>query len=947
MTYEDLQVENRRLQRRIQELEAELARLQAGKHQVFCGSLPIPCADVQKMTAGEKEKELQRRLDLFRNLFRGREDVYAQRFVNKSGKAGYQPACRNRWSVGCKEQSFRCHACPHRDLIPLDEQVIRRHLHKDASEKEVVGIYPILEDNTCYFLCADFDDKSCTQGYKKDALSYVRVCKDWNIPAYIERSRSGNGAHVWMFFSEPVSAAKARKLGFSVLSAVMEENVRVEMKSYDRFFPNQDFLPKGGFGNLVALPLQGLARKGGNSVFVDENFVPFSNQWDVLATVLKVSDAEVSAILSQHNVQLDISSSTEVTPWETPKPIRISFEDFQSPVKMIRANGLYISLSCVSGKAIRHLKGLATFRNPKYYELLNARKPVYHTPSLVSRFEISDEYLRLPRGCEDAVIELLQRNFSTWEIEDKSCLGKPIDAEFNGALRREQEEALRQMLAYDSGVLAATTAFGKTVTATGLMARRKVNTLVLVPSRSLLGQWKNEIERFLTIRTLASEDSTKTKRRKKTPSPVGVIDGTKNTRTGIIDIAVFNSALTKDGVKPFVREYGMVIADECHHTAAIGYERVLQYTTARYVYGLSATPTRQDGMTPIIFMQCGPIRYVSDAKVQMAGQSFSRILIPRFTPYRALEEKANALQHLSDLTRDKARNEMIVKDVADNLKEGRNPIVLTKRKEHIDILADMLRPLCENVICLTGTASAKEKRKAMDKLQKTPETEPLVIVATGNYVGEGFNCPRLDTLFIALPVAYPNIVQQYTGRLHREVKGKKEVRVYDYIDIHVPVLANMYGKRLKHYAPIGYSLQTEEILRTEPQNIVYGREDYLAAFIEDVDAAKSSVVIACDTLQYMKNQLAKAMQALNTRGAECRILVQKTSDRDHDFSFMGIRVVQESGPNIRAAIIDRSILWFGSIDLAGSRHREEDHVMRINAPAVASEILGYLLDEKE
>lgn len=939
MTYEELIAENQRLRERIRELEQENARLKGLDAHVL-SEPETPVYGLRRaMNEEEREEELQRRVALFRSLFRGREDVYARRFVSRDGRSGYSPVCKNRWTEGCNK---RCEGCSIREFALLDDAAIRRHLHKDATETDVIGMYPILEDNTCFFLCADFDDKNCEHGYRDDVLSYVHVCKEWGIPAYIERSRSGNGAHVWIFFSEPIMAAKARKLGFAILSAAMEDNVRMEMKSYDRFFPNQDFLPKGGFGNLVALPLQGLAKHNGNSLFVDEDFVPYKHHWTVLASVQKLSGTEVSIILSQHDSRLELSSSSDTKPWETPKPDRLSFEDFDGPVKLIRANGIYVPLKSVSGKVIRHLKGLASFRNPKYYELLNARKPLYNTPSLVCCYEMNDDYLMLPRGCEDAVVNLIQSNFSAWEEDNQTNPGRKIDVEFSGELRPEQEEAVQRMLASNNGVLAATTAFGKTVTAIGMIARRRMNTLVLVHSRALLEQWKKECERFLVINEPEPEKK-KGRGRKKAYSHIGILDGSQNTLHGIIDVAVFNSALTETGVKPFVRDYGMVIADECQHSAALGYERVLKYVNASYVYGLSATPTRQDGMTPIVFMQCGPIRFKSDAKAQMVRQSFSRVLVPRFTAYRALEEKT-ALQYLGDLAKDKARNELIINDVIAELNQGRTPIILTKRKDHIQLLADMLRPHCKNVIILMGTGSTKEKRLAMQRLENIPADESMVIVATGKFVGEGFNYPRLDTLFIALPVAYPNIVQQYTGRLHRDYEGKTEVRVYDYIDIHVPSLANMYGKRLKCYAPIGYAQQVSDALEPNPQNIVFGPLDYLVALVEDVESAKSSVMLSCDTLQYVKGPLARAMQALCLRGVECSVFVRKSSARDADFSRAGVKVIQRASRVLRAAIIDRSRLWFGSIELAGDRHNADDSVMRANAPAIASEMLGYLLE---
>ena len=413
MTYEELLAENLRLRERILELEQENARLKGYGSSLLCEPEPPQYSSGRMQPDRNRDAEIQRRLNIFRGLFRGRDDVFAQRFVSKAGKAGYQPACKNRWSPGCIEHKHKCEGCPFREFIPLDETAFRRHLDKDAKESDVIGIYPILEDNTVYFLCADFDDKNCEHGYQEDVLSYVHICKEWGIPAYIERSRSGKGAHVWIFFDEPILAADARRLGFAIIGAAMESNVRLDMKSYDRFLPNQDFLPKGGFGNLIALPLQGMARKCSNSVFVDDDFEAYQDQWSLLSSARKLAGSEFKAILTNHAYQIELSSSSEAKPWETPKPDRISFEDFQSPVKLIKANGVYVPIKSVSGKVLRHLKGLASFRNPKYYELLNARKPLYHTPSLVSCYEMTEDYLKLPRGCEDAVIELLQSNFGT------------------------------------------------------------------------------------------------------------------------------------------------------------------------------------------------------------------------------------------------------------------------------------------------------------------------------------------------------------------------------------------------------------------------------------------------------------------------------------------------------------------------------------------------------
>ena len=820
MTYAELLADNQRLRKRIIELEQENARLK-GRYEPLLPESKSPTLESHKsLTEEEKEIELRRRVNLFRSLFRGREDVYAQRFVTKDGKRGYQPVCRNRWSIECKAHKYKCEGCAHRDLVPLDDS----SLYRTFTFRKWRPRMDILQ-RACF----------CGIGTK------TWICNSW------------------------VGDGEKRPVGH-----------------------------------------------------------------------------EVSALLAQHNSRLELSSSSDTKPWETPQPDKISFEDFNGPIKLVRANGIYVPLKSVSAKVIRYLKGLASFKNRKYYDLMKARKPIYKTPSLISCYEMIGDYLCLPRGCEDSVIDLIQGNFSAWDEEDKTNPGRKIDVEFVGQLRPEQEDAVQKMLAENNGVLAATTAFGKTVAAIGMIARRKVNTLILVHSRALLEQWKNACEHFLAINEPEPE-MRETHRRNKSNSYIGILDGSQNNLQGIIDIAVFNSALTDTGVKPFVRDYGMVIADECHHTAALGYERVLKFVNAKYVYGLSASPTRQDGMTPIVFMQCGPIRYQFNAKIQMARQSFSRVLIPRFTAYRALEEKP-VLQHLGDLAKDRARNEMIVNDIVNELKHGRTPIVLTKLKEHILLLADMLQPHCKNIIVLMGTVSVKERRLAMERLESIHPDEPMVIVATGKFVGEGFNYPRLDTLFIALPVSYPNIVQQYTGRLHRDYQGKTEVRVYDYIDIHVPTLANMYGRRLKCYAPIGYAQQVDDALTSNPQDIVFGPSDFLQDLVSDMENAKSSVVLSCNTLQYMKAPLAKALQSLGSRGIDCIITIHKNSVRDNDFIQSGIKVVLRSYRHIRAAIIDRSILWFGSIELAGNLHQKEDSVMRAFMPDVASEMLGYLIE---
>ena len=901
---------------------------------------------------------IDERIRLFQSLFKGREDVFARRWFSKTtGKSGYQPVCINEWKQGiCDKKKYRCVICPNRNFAPLTTQDMYRHLEgKDEYCCDVVGLYAIMQDNNCAFLCADFDDKNCKYGYKEDVLAYVGVCREWLIPYAIERSRSGNGAHVWIFFEAPLPASKARRLGNAILTEAMTRNGQMSFNSYDRFFPNQDYLPEGGFGNLVALPLQGQARRKENSVFVDNEFRVYKDQWAFLYNLKKIQESTIDQLLRLHYQEElgKLSMSSENKPWVTPLPQNITQEDFHAKVEIIKADKLYIPLKAVSAKVLNHLKRIAAFKNPEFYSKQALRLSTYAIPRIISCFDITNEYLAMPRGCEDATRSFLNDNAVTYTITDKTNHGNKISVSFQGEEREEQLEAINALLPYTNGILHATTAFGKTVTAAAIIARKKVNTLILVHSKALLKQWHDRLTEFLNIDYPKHEEKNKRGRRK-VFSPIGCFDSSGNTLHGIIDIALIQSCLDEDGVKPFVQDYGMVIVDECHHVSSITFEQVLMSIKAHTIYGLTATPIRKDGHQPIIFMQCGPIRFSTDVKSQMAKQSFDRFLIPRFTSYNfILEDRLSIATLYKYISEDEIRNNLIVEDICKAVNTGRTPIILTNRTAHVSVLAEKLKATIKNVISLTGVGTTREKREAMQRLQTIPDSEQLVIVATGKYVGEGFDYPRLDTLFLALPISWKGLLTQYAGRLHREYEGKKDVRIYDYIDIHEPICDSMYRKRLKGYAAIGYKTintaqptlfdNINDIPSSVVENQIFNGSTFYRPYTSDLTKAKRSIVISSPKLyRTEQNPLVTLLKELAQQGIEILITTAAENEQTVFIQSKGLSVKVKPKLSLYTTIIDKEVVWYGSINTLGYASKD-DNMIKVTDIYLANELIEMIL----
>ena len=882
----------------------------------------------------------QEKIALFRSLFRGREDVYALRWHNvKTGKSGYSPACANKWVPDvCGLPKVRCADCKYRSFAKLNDKKIFAHLSgKDELGRDVIGIYPMLPDETTNFLAIDFDDGD----WKADISAVRKVCESNGVPCAVERSRSGEGGHLWVFFESPVSAAKARKLGSGLLTQAMKERHEIKFGSYDRMFPNQDTMPSGGFGNLIALPLQKQAVRKGNSVFVDEKFRPFPDQWAYLSTVKRIDERTADGSIEKLCGEKELGELFEDDPG---KPWEIKFPDsssnmFPEAVNAVLADRVYITKTGISQGGLNRIKRLASFKNPEFYKAQAMRMPTYDKPRIISLADETDEYIILPRGCGERLENLLAEHSCKLSVRDERITGRSIDVSFNGELRPDQEEAVKRLAAYDNGVLAATTAFGKTVAAIGLIAERKVNTLILVHTQALLQQWKNTLEQFLTVNEALPEQPFKRGRKKKL-SHFGQFGGSKNSLTGIVDIAVIQSLYTEGEVKPFINDYGMIIADECHHVSAVSFEAVLRSAHAKYVYGLTATPKRADGHQPVIFMQCGPIRYSANAKEYAAKHSFKHILVPRFTKFRADADnkKLTITDVYKQLSESRYRNGLIADDVKTAVQDGRTPIIISERMSHIERLAELLSDAADNVIILSGQGTAKAKKELLERVRCLPKEQSLILLATGKYAGEGFDEPRLDTLFLTMPISWSGTLSQYVGRLHREYEGKKNVQIYDYIDLGVPMLGNMYKKRLRGYAGLGYA--PESFPESTFKTIYAG--SFEADLFRDIKSAKKSVMIAGSYFPPRQmNMLISSAEECTMNGVRF-VIVTRKSDTPYSHKteqLLCSRSIEHFSKNRIAhsfCVIDSRAVWYCSGELFGKQ--EDECVLRIEDEVLAGEL---------
>ncbi len=791
------------LENKIKSLDAERASLVQELNQLKKLSCNISSATMNQYSSSIDK------IQLFKDLFRGREDVYPKRWENnKTGKSGYSPVCGNEWKAGlCDKPRVKCSVCTNRSFLPVTDQVIQNHLSGTDSNNHypvnfVIGVYPLLIDERCWFLAIDFDKAN----WQEDVKAFSLVCDENKVSHAIEISRSGKGAHIWIFFAQLVFAVEARKLGAMLLTQAMNHNPEMGFESYDRFFPNQDTMPKGGFGNLIALPLQKKAREKGNSIFVNEQLMPYEDQWAYLSTVQKLSLFELAHLINQAEKQNNILGVKMPVEEDNGKPwqmspsrnnnVPIDMGVLPKEINLVIGNQIFIEKKNLSAPLHNKIIRIAAFQNPEFYKAQAMRLSTFDKPRIISCAENYSEHIALPRGCMDELLLLLKELKVKSCIKDERFIGNPIESiKFLGELTPEQKTVVEKLCQHDIGTLSATTAFGKTVIALYILAHRQVNTLIVVHRRQLMDQWLERITTFLNINK----------------KQIGRIGGGKRKPTGIIDVAIMQSLSKQQQVDDLVANYGQVIFDECHHLSAVSFESVAKACKAKYVLGLSATLTRKDGHHPIVYMQCGPIRYKVDAKKQALARPFDHRVVQKQTGFQLSEtesqdEQPTIQKVYAALIEDEKRNRMIIDDLKQLLKNKRSPLILTERKAHVTLLAEEVKQFAKNIIVLQGGTGIKQRKQIMQTLKNISDNEERVLIATGRYLGEGFDDARLDTLLLVMPISWKGTLAQYVGRLHRLHHAKTEVLIYDYVD-EIPMLVRMSEKRVSGYKSLGYTVE--------------------------------------------------------------------------------------------------------------------------------------------
>lgn len=782
---------------RIAAIESELQDLEIRRQGLLAEMREIrraaesPELPLEKSTPGTSDEKV----DLFLRLFGARRSVYPRLWINhKKSSKGYSPACGNEWVHGvCEKPRVKCSDCPNQNFPPLDHSAIHSHL----TGRYTIGTYAIREDDSCIFLAADFDGA----GWMQDIEAYRRAAEQMGISVAVERSRSGNGGHAWIFFTHPVPAVQARRLGTLIVARASSFHRGMKLSTYDRFFPNQDTCPKGGFGNLIALPLQQEPRKSGHTLFLDENFEPVFDQWAYLASLQKIDLTELQRLL-----EISFRNENDSEPTESlslnfdeaalnviPQAIRRG--DFKGTLKLLRNSQITIPLAGLPASLGAALKRLGTIANPLFYEKQRLRFSTVNIPRFIFCGEEHDDRLVLPRGTLHEIEKLVSKAGGKVEVIDRRPAQATADLSFTGTLTVIQNAAVDAMLGHEEGVLVAPPGAGKTVMACAAIARRGVSTLILVHRKQLLEQWSDRLQTFLGL----------------SKNEIHILGKARNPEAPVA-LGMFPTLARSEFPEALLAKYGHVIIDECHHVPAASFEAAMKRCSAHYILGLTATPNRKDGLQKILFLQCGPIRHRIDLD---HSEEQSRTVFVREFSLRLPSERDRLPIHQiwEHLIQSGARNRAIAADVSSALEEQRYCALLSDRKEHLYALESLLLEKfpADCIYRIDGSTNQKLRKAILDNLRsRATEGQPFVLLATASLLGEGFDMPELDTLFLAMPISFKGRLIQYAGRLHRFSEKKKSVRIYDYVEPDHPLTAQMYRKRTSAYRDMRYSIRLIE-----------------------------------------------------------------------------------------------------------------------------------------
>lgn len=915
-------------------------------------------------------------------MFWGRQDVYAKRSVNKeTGKAAYYPQCNNFWTNVCHKKikdGVSCKDCKNRSYKLITKKDILNHLQGNAyNASDVIGVYPLLSNGTCRFMVFDFDnhDKRAEEKdfaniddtWIEEVEAMREICVLNGIEPLVERSRSGKGAHIWIFFDKPIAASLVRKFGFTLLDKGAEQVNLKSFKYYDRMLPAQDSLPDdGSVGNLIALPLQGKALLDGNSAFVDGNWNAYPNQWKIMFNKPRLSQEFLEEKIKEwsnsvNDIDVNTDEDDREKPWD--RVWHFNKNDVDGKLHITLSNGIYVDNTNLKASIQNKIRRMAAISNPIFYKNQVIGTSNYDTSRWIylGKDHLSG-YIQIPRGLYDELLEHVNQTDINYEIEDERQQGRNINVAFHGELRPEQDMALKGLTKYDNGILYATTAFGKTVVSSAIIAQKKVNTLIILESSALMEQWKEALDKFLNINEELPTYETKTGRVRKRKSLIGTLQGVHDSMTGIIDIAMAGSLCKKGEYHKLLNQYGLVIVDECHHSASETIANILKEIKAKYVYGVTATPKRGDGLEKINYMLIGPIRYSYTAKEKAKEQGIRHLVYPRFTrtvPPRGVitnnmhPNEAYEIIHNNDI-----RDEQIIEDVKNCVSVGRTPVILSRYKDHSGKLYERLKSYADHVFLMTGNNSKKEHKKILEQMRQVDKDESLILIATGSLVGEGFDFPRLDTLFMATPVSFRGVVEQYAGRLNRDYAGKQNVMIYDYVDSHIPMFDNMYVKRLKAYKQIGYELVG--VLQTDKQvvNAIYDGDNYSENYHKDLLDANKNIIISSPAISGPKvYELINMLKEKQMSGVQITI-VTWTPDSygfgdaaywmqlHEDMRKAGfyIKTVEESCE--RFAVIDQEVVWYGNINLL-AKNKIDDSIMRVISKEIAGELMELTFGNKD